>query len=116
MIALICFKNWPKYCNKTSKQQTTIFLPKINKVFLGPILQNLNGKSVLDNFIFENDSLDEPKKMPPSKKFSFFRKLVNKYHNQLCVYILVFRHNGRNITVLLIKAVIRLAPTPAVGN
>ena len=28
------------------------FLPKINKVFLRPILQNLKGRSVLDNFFF----------------------------------------------------------------
>ena len=39
-----------KQQNKTTKQQTTIFLPKINKVFLRPILQNLKGRSVLDNF------------------------------------------------------------------
>ena len=37
--------------NKQNKtKQTTIFLPKINKIFLSPILQNLKGRSVLDNF------------------------------------------------------------------
>ena len=61
--------------NKT-KQQTTISLPKINKVFLRPILQNLKGRSVLDNFFFENDPLDELNQMPLSKKFYLFRKLV----------------------------------------
>ena len=65
--------------NKTNKQNklTTIFLPKnkINKVFFSPILQNLRGSSVLDNF-FENNPLDEPKRMPLSKKFCIFRKLV----------------------------------------
>ena len=44
-------------------------MPKINKVFGSPILQNLNGKSVLDNFF-----LNEPKKMPSRKKFYIFRK------------------------------------------
>ena len=29
-------------------KKTTIFLQKINKVFLSPVLQNLNGRSVLD--------------------------------------------------------------------
>ena len=59
--------------NRTKLQQTTtttttnnnnnkrpFFLPKINKVFLRPILQNLKGRSVLDKFFFENDPLDEP--------------------------------------------------------
>ena len=62
--------------NNKTKQQTTIFLPKINKVFLRPILQNLKGRSVLDNFFFENDPLDEVNQMPLSKKFYLFRKLV----------------------------------------
>ena len=35
----------------------------IFQVFPSPILQNLNGKSVLDKSFFENDPLDEPKKM-----------------------------------------------------
>ena len=48
-------------------QQTTIFLPKINKVLLSSILQNLNERSVLDNS-FENDCLDELKKMLSRKK------------------------------------------------
>ena len=60
----------------TTKQQTTIFLPKINKVFLSPILQNLKGRSVLDNFFFENDPLDKPNQMPLSKKCYLFGKLV----------------------------------------
>ena len=61
----------------TTKQQTTIFSAK-NKylVFLRPILQNLKGRSVLDNFFFENDPLDKPNQMSPSKKFYLFRKLV----------------------------------------
>ena len=67
--------------NNNNKQQTTnnkrpFFLPKINKVFLRPILQNLKGRSVLDKFFFENDPLDEPNQMPSSKKFYLFRKLV----------------------------------------
>ena len=64
-----------KQQNKT-KQQTTIFLPEINKVFLRPILQNLKGRSVLDKFFFENNPLDELNQMPLSKKFYLFRKLV----------------------------------------
>ena len=50
--------------NRTKLQQTTtttttnnnkrpFFLPKINKVFLRPILQNLKGRSVLDNFFLK---------------------------------------------------------------
>ena len=68
--------------NNNNKQQTTnnnkrpFFLPKINKVFLRPILQNLKGRSVLDNFFFENDPLDELNQMPLSKKFYLFKKLV----------------------------------------
>ena len=69
--------------NRTKLQQTTttnnnkrpFFLPKINKVFLRPILQNLKGRSVLDKFFFENDLLDEPNQMPPSK-FYLVSKLV----------------------------------------
>ena len=64
-----------------NKQQTTnnkrpFFLPKINKVFLRPILQNLKGRSVLDKFFFENDPLDEPNQMPSSKKFYLLSKLI----------------------------------------
>ena len=64
-----------------NKQQTTnnkrpFFLPKINKVFLRPILQNLKGWSVLDKFFFENDPLDEPNQMPSSKKIYLLSKLV----------------------------------------
>ena len=62
--------------NKQTKQQTTFFSAKINKVFLSPILQNLKGRSVLDKFFFENDPLDKPKKMPLSEKFYLFRKVV----------------------------------------
>ena len=67
--------------NNKQQQQTTnnkrpFFLPKINKVFLRPILQNLKGSSVLDNFFFENDPLDELNQMPLSNKFYLFRKLV----------------------------------------
>ena len=64
--------------NRTKLQQNNkqpFFLPKINKVFMSLILQNLKGRSVLDNF-FENDPLDEPKRMLLSKKFCLFRKLV----------------------------------------
>ena len=56
------------------QQQTTIFLPKINKVFLRPILQSLKGRSVSDKF--ENNPLDKPNQMQLSKKFYLFRKLV----------------------------------------
>ena len=61
-------------------------MPKINRVFLSLILQNLNGRSVLDNIFFENDPFDEPKKMPSSKKFHIFRKIVkneNGDHNRI---------------------------------
>ena len=53
-----------------------LVLPKINKVFLRPILQNLKRRSVLDKFFFENDPLDKLNQMPLSKKFYLFRKLV----------------------------------------
>ena len=81
MSASIFKKSKPKSDKKlqqqtNNKQQTTIFLPKINKVFLRPILQNLKERSVLDNFFFENDPLDEPNQMPLSKKFYLVRKLV----------------------------------------
>ena len=57
----------PNECIATNKQtsktkHTKNFLPKINKVFLSPILpilQNLKGRSVLDNFF---EIFDEPKK------------------------------------------------------
>ena len=74
--------------NRTKLQQTTtttttttnnkrpFFLPKMNKVFLRPILQNLKGRSILDKFFFENDPLDEPNQMPSSKKFYLSRNLV----------------------------------------
>ena len=64
-----------KQTNKQNNKQP-FFLPKINKVFLSPILQNLKGRSVLDKFLFENDPLDEPKRMPLGKQFCLFRKLV----------------------------------------
>ena len=59
-------QNRTKYCNKqnkTNNNKRPFFLPKINKVFSRPILQNLKGRSVLDNFFFENDPLDEPNQM-----------------------------------------------------
>ena len=52
---------------QTNNNKRPFFLPKINKVFLRPILQNLKGRSVLDNFFFENDPLDELNQMPLSK-------------------------------------------------
>ena len=66
-VGCVATKSKPK-SDKVFKQQTNskqtnnkrqFFLPKINKVFLSPILQNLRGRSVLDNF-FENDPLDNP--------------------------------------------------------
>ena len=75
-------KSKPKSDKVATNKQTTnnnkrpFFLPKINKVFLRPILQNLKGRSVLDKFFFENDPLDELNQMPLSKKFYLFRKLV----------------------------------------
>ena len=62
----------------TNNNKRPFFLPKINKVFLRPILQNLKGRSVLDNFFFENDPLDELNQMPLSKKVYLFRKLVKR--------------------------------------
>ena len=41
-----------KQTNQTNKTNDH-FLPKINKVFLGPILQNLKGRSALDNFFLK---------------------------------------------------------------
>ena len=64
-----------KSCNKTNNNKRPFFLRKINKVFLRPILQNLKEK-VRFGQIFENDPLDEPNQMPPSKKFFLFRKMV----------------------------------------
>ena len=71
-------QNRTKNCNnkQTTNNKRPFFLPKINKVFLRPILQNLKERSVLDNFFFENDPLDEPNQMPLSKKFYLVRKLV----------------------------------------
>ena len=61
--------------NKQAKQ-TTIFLLK-NKVFLSPILQNLNERSVLDNsFLKMILELNKPKKISSSRKFYLFRKMV----------------------------------------
>ena len=70
--------------NKTTKQ-TTIFLPKINKVFLRPILQNLKGRSVLDNFFFENDPLDELNQMPAKNSISLgsWSKTQNSGQNRI---------------------------------
>ena len=57
-------------------------MPKINKVFGSPILQNLNGKSVLDNFF-----LDEPKKMPSREKFYIFRKTEDGQNRKMVTKI-----------------------------
>ena len=64
-------QNRTKNCNnkQTTNNIRPFFLPKINKVFLRPILQNLKERSVLDNFFFEIDPLDEPNQMPLSKNF-----------------------------------------------
>ena len=65
------------FSDKFAKQTNDhFFLPKKNTVFWSPILQNLNRKSVLDNFFLENNPLEEPKKMLSSKKFYLFRKMV----------------------------------------
>ena len=61
MSASIFKKSKPKsdkVATNNKQQQTTnnkrpFFLPKINKVFLRPILQNLKGRSVLDNFFLK---------------------------------------------------------------
>ena len=55
-------------------KQTTIFLPKINKVFWSTILQNLNERKVRSGQFFKNYSLYESKKMPSNK--NLFRKIV----------------------------------------
>jgi hypothetical protein len=57
--------------NRTKLQQTKqnkrpFYLPKINK----------KGKIRFGQFLFENDPLDELKKMPSSKKLNIFSKLV----------------------------------------
>ena len=57
------------------------FLKSIFLSSMSLILQNLKGKSVLDEHLFENEPFDEPKKMPPSKMFYLFgqkRKIVIK--------------------------------------
>ena len=53
--------------NKQTNNKRPFFLPKINKVLLRPILHNLKVRSVLDNFFFENDPLDELNQIPLSK-------------------------------------------------
>ena len=61
-----------KVATKKKNKQTTIFLPKINKVFLSPILR----ESPFWTKIFENDPLDEPKQMPSRTNLYLFRKMV----------------------------------------
>ena len=63
----------PESDKVATKNKRHFFLPKINKVFLSPILQNLKGRSILYKFFFENNPLDEQKKMPASKKGFLFR-------------------------------------------
>ena len=46
-------------------------LPKINKVFLGPILQNLKGRSVLDKFFLKMVLLTTEKDATKQKVLSF---------------------------------------------
>ena len=60
-------------------KQTTIFLPKVNKVFLSPILLNLNP--------FRTDPLDEPKRMPASKKFNLLRMMYVKFEIYGCTAV-----------------------------
>ena len=51
-------QNQTNYRDKTNKaKQITIFLPKINRVFLSQIVQNLNGMSVLDKKRQEKKSI-----------------------------------------------------------
>ena len=56
---MLQFKKKSKPKSDKVLQQTTnnnkrpFFLPKINKVFLRPILQNLKGRSVLDKFFLK---------------------------------------------------------------
>ena len=47
---------------KLLSTEIEIAITKFRKVLLSPILQNLKGRYVLDNFFFENVPLDEPKK------------------------------------------------------
>ena len=49
-------------------------MPKINKVFLGPILQNLKGKSVLDKQIFGNGSSRRAEKDTVKQKVVSFQE------------------------------------------
>ena len=65
-----------KVATNNNNNKRPFFLPKINKVFLRPILQNLKGRSVLDKFFFENDPLDELNQMPLTKKIYLFKKWV----------------------------------------
>ena len=70
----------PKSDKVSTYKQTNkrpFFSPKMNKVYLNPILQNLKGRPVLNKNLFENDLFAiEPKKMPASKKLYLFRKSV----------------------------------------
>ena len=63
--------------NKQTKQQTTIFLPKTNKVFLRPILQNLKGRSVLNNFFFKWSSR-RAEAYATKQKVVSFQEIVQK--------------------------------------
>ena len=67
-----------KQTNKTNKQnkQTTIFSAKNKQSISGPYFTKSEGKVRFGQLFFENDPLDEPKKMPSNKKFYLFRKKV----------------------------------------
>ena len=53
--------------------QTTICLPKINKVFLSPILQNLNGIVRFGQFLFGNYFLGRAEKDAIKEKVLSFK-------------------------------------------
>ena len=60
--------------NKQNKQQqTTIFSAK--KKNSEPNFTKSEGKVLFGQIFYENDPLDEPKRMPPSKKFCFFQEV-----------------------------------------
>ena len=59
-----------------NKQQTTIFSAKNESSIFETNFTKSEGKVRFGQFFFENDPLDEPNQMPPSKKFYPSRKLV----------------------------------------
>ena len=70
-------QNWIKLQQNKTNNKRPFILPKINKVYIsGPNFTKSEGKVRFGHIFFENGPLDEAKKMPLSKMFCLFRKLV----------------------------------------